>query len=447
MGKRLWIAAAIVAVIGGITVQQLVFGPGPTAFAGGKTVSLADYAGADPTGVPADLARLSPAKRGEYLTKAADCEVCHTAKGGAPYAGGFAFKLPFGSIYSTNITPDRETGIGAYSDTQFIAAVREGRRRDGANLYPAMPHPSFALMTDADAVAIKAYLFSLPPVRAPARANTLAFPFNSRALMGLWTLAFNRDKRFEPNTERSAEWNRGAYLSEALAHCSDCHTPRNLAFALDHRGKFAGAVTGGWYAYNISGNKDSGLGGWSDDALTAYLATGRAPGHGAASGPMGEVVDHSLAHLTPGDIKAMATYLRSVPAEDSGLPPRKLTAAPAAYNQGPAAGLEDTRGETLFAAACAGCHAWTGVSPLSPNATLVGARAVNDPTATNVAQAVLWGVHRKNADGDLVMPAFGAAYSDLEVAALANYVTARFGAKGARLSEGEVRKLREQAAP
>jgi len=441
MGKRLWIAAAIVAVVGGFAFQQLVLGPGPTDFAGGKTVSLTDYAGPDPTGVPESLAQLSLVQRGEYLTKAADCEVCHTAKGGASYAGGFAFKLPFGTIYSTNITPDRETGIGAYSDAQFITAVRQGRRRDGANLYPAMPHPSFALMTDADAVAIKAYLFSLPAVRAPARANTLTFPFNNRALIGLWTAAFNRDKRFEPNTERSAEWNRGAYLSEALAHCSDCHTPRNLAFALDHRGKFAGAVTGGWYAYNISSDKESGLGNWSDAALNAYLATGRAPGHGAASGPMGEVVDHSLAHLTAGDIKAMTTYLRSVPAEDSGLPPRKLTAAPAAWS----AGAQDTRGETLFAAACAGCHAWTGVSPLSPNATLVGARAVNDPTATNVAQAVLWGVHRKNAEGDLVMPAFGSAYSDLEVAALANYVTARFGAKGARLNEADVAKLREQA--
>ena len=441
MGKRLWIAAAIVAVVGGFAFQQLVLGPGPTDFAGGKTVSLADYAGPDPTGVPASLARLSLVQRGEYLTKAADCEVCHTAKGGAPYAGGFAFKLPFGTIYSTNITPDRETGIGAYNDAQFIAAVRQGRRRDGANLYPAMPHPSFALMTDADAVAIKAYLFSLPAVRASARANTLAFPFNNRALIGLWTAAFNRDKRFEPNTERSAEWNRGAYLSEALAHCSDCHTPRNPVFALDHRGKFAGAVTGGWYAYNISGDKESGLGGWSDAALAAYLATGRAPGHGAASGPMGEVIDHSLAHLTAGDIKAMTTYLRSVPAEDSGLPPRKLTAAPAVWN----AGAQDAQGEALFSAACAGCHAWTGISPLSPNATLVGARAVNDPTATNVAQAVLWGVHRKNAEGDLVMPAFGSAYSDLEVAALANYVTARFGAKGARLKEADVAKLREQA--
>ena len=441
MGKRLWIAAAIVAVVGGFAFQQLVLGPGPTDFAGGKTVPLADYAGADPTGVPASLAQLNPVQRGEYLTKAADCEVCHTAKGGAPYAGGFAFKLPFGTIYSTNITPDRETGIGAYSDAQFIAAVRQGRRRDSANLYPAMPHPSFTLMTDADALSIKTYLFSLPAVHAPARANNLAFPFNNRALIGLWTAAFNRDRRFEPNTERSAEWNRGAYLSEALAHCSDCHTPRNLAFALDHRGKFAGAVTGGWYAYNISSHKDSGLGAWSDAALAAYLVTGRAPGHGATSGPMGEVVDHSLAHLTPGDIKAMATYLRSVPAQDSGLPPRKLTAAPAVWNTG----LEDTRGETLFAAACAGCHAWTGVSPLSPNATLVGARSVNDPTATNVAQAVLWGVHRKNAEGDLVMPAFGSAYSDLEVAALANYVTARFGAKGARIGESDVAKLRKQS--
>jgi mono/diheme cytochrome c family protein len=305
------VAIAVVALGAGLWILR---GPGPLAFAEGPKVALTDYRAANPTGVPAALVQASLVERGAYLARAADCMACHTTKDGKEYAGGLGFKLPFGTLYSTNITPDKETGIGNYSDQDFLNAVHRGTRRDGVRLYPAMPFTSYTYMTDADALAIKAYLFSLPPVRASIPANTLTFPFNQRWSVIFWSALFNPDRRFEPDTSKSPEWNRGAYLTEALAHCGECHTPRNPAFALNNRQKFAGAVTAGWRAFNISSDKNTGVGAWSDDDLVSYLSIGHAPGHGTASGPMGEAVDHSLSHLAQPDIRAVVGYLRSVPA-------------------------------------------------------------------------------------------------------------------------------------
>src|SRR3984957_6762631 len=202
-----------------IATAYLALGPRPTDFAGGKRVVLSDYREQDPTGVPAELKSANLVERGEYLTHAADCVACHTAKDGAPFAGGRAFVLPFGTIYSTNITPDLGTGIGGYSDANFLDAVHKGIGRGGTRLYPAMPYASYTYMADADALAIKAYLFTLKAVQAAAPGNTLSFPFNQRSLMSLWSLLFNRDRRYEPNVERSAQWNRGAYFAEAMEHC------------------------------------------------------------------------------------------------------------------------------------------------------------------------------------------------------------------------------------
>src|SRR3984957_9946004 len=168
--------------------------------------------------------------------------VCHTSQGGKEYAGGLGFKLPFGMLYSTNITADKETGIGKYTDRDFLNAVHRGIRQDGARLYPAMPFTSYTYISDADALAIKAYLFSLPPVRAVAPANTLMFPFNQRWAMIFWSVLFYPDTRLDRKTRTSPKGNRGLYFAEALAHCGECHTPRNLAFALDNRKKFAGAL-------------------------------------------------------------------------------------------------------------------------------------------------------------------------------------------------------------
>ncbi len=436
------IAIAVVAVALGIWIIR---GPGPMAFADGPKVALADYRGADPTGVPAALAQASAVERGEYLAKAADCMVCHTTQGGKEYAGGLGFKLPFGTLYSTNITPDKETGIGNYSDQDFLNAMHRGVRRDGARLYPAMPYTSYTYVSDADALAIKAYLFSLPPVRAAAPENTLTFPFNQRWAMGFWSALFNPDTRFAPDTSKSPEWNRGAYLTEALAHCGECHTPRNLAFALDNRSKFAGAVTAGWRAFNISSDKTTGVGGWRDDDLVSYLSTGHAAGHGTASGPMGEAVDHSFSRMAPEDIRAMVAYLRTVPPTASAdLPATLAPPAPASPRDG--GGTPDPRGKMVFQGACVSCHGWSGESAISPFATLTGAWAVNDPGATNVAQIVISGTKRHTPEGAVSMPAFGDAYSDSEIAAVANYVTARFGTQGSKLTAQDVAELRKQTA-
>jgi mono/diheme cytochrome c family protein len=438
---------AIAAVLMALAAAFLwiVGGPGPMTFAGGSTVALAAYHAADPTGVPAQRANQSAIDRGAYLARAADCMVCHTTKNGAEYAGGLAFPLPFGTLYSTNITSDKDTGIGNYTDQDFLDAVQRGIRRDGARLYPAMPFASYTYMTDADALAIKAYLFSLTPVRSVNRTDTLIFPFNQRWAMGIWSLLFNKDARFQPNVAQSPEWNRGAYLAEALAHCGECHTPRNLAFALDNRKKFVGAVAAGWRAFNITSNAGSGVGAWRDDELVAYLSSGHALGRGTASGPMGEAVDESFSALSPTDIRALVTYLHSVPpVASSDLPATIAPPAPASPKSGGM--ISDVVGRRVFEQACVGCHSWTGVSAISPFATIAGARAVNDPSATNVAQIVISGTMRQTPPGALSMPAFGGSYSDVEIAAVANYVTGRFGSAPSKINEREVAELRQQTS-
>ena len=437
-------AAAIVgvALVGGIWI---ICGPDPLAFADGEKVTLEDYKAGNPSGVPVSLVKTSLIERGKYLADAADCVACHTSVGGKDYAGGLGIRLPFGTLYSTNITRDKETGIGKYSDQEFLNAVHRGIRRDGARLYPAMPFTSYTYMTDADALAIKAYLFSLPPVRVIAPANTLIFPFDQRWAMGFWAALFARNSRFEPDTSQSPEWNRGEYVAEALAHCGECHTPRSLAMALNNRRKFAGAVTAGWRAFNISSDKTTGIGAWSDEDIVSYLSIGHADGHGTASGPMGEAVDHSFSKLTPEDVYAVVTYLRSVPAIASpDLPATPAPPAPASHRQG--GGTPDPRGKMVFEGACVSCHGWTGESSISPFATLTGSWAVNDPSATNVAQIVISGTRRHTPEDVVSMPSFGNAYSNDEIAAVANYVIARFGSKRSQLTAQDVAELRKQTA-
>jgi mono/diheme cytochrome c family protein len=441
MRRIVTIVVVIIVIVG--TFAWRTFTRGPLAFADGPTVALADYHEADPTGVPAGLAAADVVKRGEYLAKAADCLVCHTAPGGEAFAGGLAFPLPFGTLYSTNITADLDTGIGNYSDRDFLNAVQHGIRRDGARLYPAMPYTSYTFLTEADALAIKAYLFSLPAVHSQNQRDALSFPFNQRWSMIFWSWVFNSATRFAPNTTKSAEWNRGAYIAEALAHCGECHTPRNLAFALDNRRKFGGALAAGWLAYNITSDEGTGIGSWSDGDIFAYLAKGHAVGRGTASGPMGEAVDHSFSQMEPKDIRALVTYLRSIPAVASSEPATIAPPAPAKPKEGGA--VADALGRKVFEQACASCHSWTGLSPLSPLATISGSRAVNDQTGTNVAQIVISGTQRFTL-GSMSMPAFGRTYTDTEIAAVANFVTGRFGSSVSKLTAKGVADLRGQTA-
>ena len=441
-GRKLGYLILVVAIVGLGVLAYYATRPSVFAFAGGSRVPLDQYQG-QPTGVPADFRDADPIARGRYLAEAADCRSCHTAEGGAAFAGGRPFKLPFGTLYTVNITPDKTTGIGNLTDAQFIDAVRRGIGPRGARMYPAMPYASYAYMTDADVLAIKAYLFSLAPVENKRPENTLKFPYNQRWLMAIWQGLFKPGESFQPVADKSPEWNRGAYLVEAMAHCGDCHTPRNLLQAIDNSKKFAGGAAEGWVAYNITSDSATGVGSWSDDEIAQYLATGHAKGRGTGSGPMGEAIALSFSKLTPSDIHAMVAYLRSVPAiATSDLPAPKAEIASADPKQGGAANA-DVRGEHVFAGACASCHGWTGTSPLSDRATLTGTRAINDPAATNVALMVLSGSKHPVAGAGIEMPSFGAAYTDEEIAAVSNYVTGRFGAQASAITAADVAKMRE----
>ena len=432
------VAVAIGAVVWTVT------GPGPLDFARQGQAPATPYAGPSPTGVPPELASADLVTRGQYLARAADCQGCHTVPGGQPFVGGRAFKTTFGTIYSTNITPDRLTGIGAWSDQDFLRAVHKGVRPDGQWLYPAFPYASYAHMADADALAIKAYLFTLAPVRRPPTPNDVLAPFDRRWLMGIWSALFDREGPFEPVAGHTPAWNRGAYLAEGLAHCGECHTPRTLLESLNNRRKFAGGLASGWNAYNITGERLTGVGAWSDGEFAQYLSTGHAQGRGTAGGPMAEAVDLGLRDLTPGDVQALVEYLRTVPAiRSTNVSPSLAGPAPASPKASvPVIG--EARGKRIFEGACASCHGWNGSGALTTYATLTGSRAVNDPSAANVAHAVLEGSHRRTPQGEIFMPAFGHAYSDAEIAAVANYVTGRFGAQPSRLTARDVSGMREQ---
>jgi len=381
--------------------------------------------------------------RGEYLTRAADCAACHTLPGGQPFAGGLAFRLPFGTIYAPNITPDPETGIGAWSDAEFVRALRRGIDRNGNNLYPAFPYTSYALLSTDDVLAIRAYLATQPPVHAETPRNELRFPFNQRYGLRAWNLLFVPGHPFTPDPAKDEAWNRGAYMVEALGHCGECHTPRNLIMALDNSRKFAGAEQVGWHAYNLTSDRTSGLGGWSDAQLAQYLSTGRADGHGPASGPMAEAIENSLRYLTQNDIRAMVAYLRGVAPQPDG--PPAVQAGASAVQGGAPAPMVDALGEHLFAQACQGCHLSNGEGRQSPWAALRGSHTAGDPAGTNLVQVLTHGTQIRTSQGVMFMHKFTGAYTDQELAALAEYATARFGFRHSTVTPEQIRRHREQA--
>jgi mono/diheme cytochrome c family protein len=388
--------------------------------------------------------------RGEYLAKAADCTACHTVPGSnKPFAGGFAFKMPFGTIYSSNITSDEATGIGSWSDDDFVRAVREGVRKDGQHLYPAFPYTSYTQLSRSDVLAIKAYLFSLPKISQPDRPNDLKFPFNQRWAMGFWNAAFFKSQRFQPDPAQSPEWNSGKYLAIALGHCGECHTPRNFGFGLEHGNELAGENLQGWRAYNITSDPVHGIGAWSNSDIASYLSTGHADGRGTASGPMAEAVDNSLRYLNPADTAALVAYLRSVPAREGKNPISvDAQAAPAMASNNAAPGGDsasaDNPGMKLFEGACASCHQWNGKGQQTPYASLLGTRGVNDVHGTNVTQILLQGSGVHAGGADVFMPKFGDAYSNTEIAALANYVIGHFGHKQGTVTPDDVAEHRKQ---
>jgi mono/diheme cytochrome c family protein len=384
--------------------------------------------------------------RGKYLIRAADCAACHSVPGGKPFAGGFAFHLPFGTLYSTNITPDKETGIGMWSDDDFVRALHQGIAKDGTHLYPAFPYPSYTGLSRDDAVAMKAYLFTLPAVHAPARANSLSFPFNQRWAMAFWNLVFLDEHRFRGDPALTSSQNRGAYIATALGHCGECHTPRNVGFAMEVGRQFGGAVQQGWYAYNITANKDYGVGDWSDQQIADYLNFGHAPDRGSASGPMGEAVGNSLQYLSRDDTATVISYLRHVEPQ-AGKPGSQINPAPtpmtASSTWKPGTpDADNALGRRIFEGVCASCHEWNGGGRQTIYASLAGSQTVNDPEGTNVIQVMLSGAKLQTNQGKGYMPSFSASYSDAELAAVANYVIGHFGGKTGQVTADAVRKKR-----
>lgn len=256
--------------------------------------------------------------RGKYIFDAADCVACHTdtANQGAPLAGGRRLDTPFGTFYSPNITPDAATGIGLWSDEEFLAALRHGRARDGSHLFPVFPYPSYTLMSDADIAALKGYLFSLPPVARENRPHEVRAPFGWRFLIAGWKALFFTPGPFRPDAGHDEKWNRGAYLATALGHCGECHTPRNFLGAPETDRTLAGTTEGpdGGSVPNITPDKETGIGGWSEDDIDTLLTLGMTPDGDFVGAGMGEVVSNSTSRLTPTDRAALIAYLKSLPA-------------------------------------------------------------------------------------------------------------------------------------
>jgi len=407
----------------------------------------------------ADSASTELVQRGQYLATAGDCVACHTAPGGKPFAGGLEIVTPLGKIVSTNITPSTTHGIGGYTLAQFGDALRHGVRADGAHLYPAMPYTAYAKVTDDDLAALYAYFRqAVQPVDVTPAATALPFPFSIRQTMAVWNLLFLDTKPFSPDASQSAEWNRGAYLVNGLAHCSTCHTPRNMLIAEDTGKSLGGGQVGAWYAPNISSDASSGIGGWSANELVTYLRTGRAEGKAQAAGPMAEAIDHSLRHLSDADLQAIAIYLKATAAV------RNSGDTQAAYIWGkPTAAFEEVRGlalpadsnqwtgAQLYDANCASCHQAQGggVAESFNGAHLPSLwhnTALGHANPSNLVAAILQGVQRQPGGANVLMPAFASTMSDTQVATLSNFLLKNYGNPSAQVTPELVRSLRSEGA-
>ncbi|QDH16763.1 c-type cytochrome [Swingsia samuiensis] len=420
---------------------------------------------AQPTAPVPESAKHPSISRGHYLAIAADCAACHTNnKDGQFLAGGYAIASPMGNIYSTNITPSKKYGIGNYTLEQFTRVLREGVRADGSNLYPAMPYDAYSQLTDADIKSLYAYIMhEVPAVDEAAPQTKLPFPFSIRASLGVWKLiARNRDTPYVFDHSQSDDWNRGRYLVDQLAHCGECHTPRNFFLVSKQSQYLAGSDVGSWRAPNITSDPISGIGGWSDDDLFEYLKTGKIA-HARAAGPMAEAVQHSLQYLPDRDISAMITFLRSVP------PIRSSADTAANFNHGghPSGyavlsafdrranstidGVTD--GAVLYEESCASCHQSNGRgTPDGQYPSLVGNTTTGQSDPTDLVASILYGVDRTVATHETLMPAFGAhalvqPLNDVQVASVADYVLSHFGNTRALVTPEFVHQIRTGGKP
>ena len=378
--------------------------------------------------------------RGEYLARAGDCIACHTVPAGKLFGGGRPMDTPFGTLFTPNISSDKETGIGNWSAAEFYTMMHSGKSRDGLLLYPAMPFASYTKVTRKDTDAIYAYLQSTPPIHQPNRAHELRFPFNQRSLLYGWRVLFLREGEYKPDPTQSVEWNRGAYLVEGLGHCTMCHTAINALGGNSPSKKFEGGLipVQNWYAPSLTSNKEAGLGDWSIQDISDLLQTG-VSNRGAVYGPMAEVVYDSFQYVSDDDIRAVAVYLKSLPAragEKSGPP----TAAVAE---------EKNRlfplGQKIYDAQCAICHSAKGQGKLPDFPPLANNQSIQMTSSVNPIRMVLNGGY---APGTMKnpkpygMPPFAQSLSDEEVAAVVTYIRTAWGNHGAPVSGQDVNQLR-----
>ena len=384
-------------------------------------------------------------KRGGQLASVGNCTACHTVPGGKPYAGGLPIATPFGTIYATNITPDTETGIGAWQEDAFRRAMREGVGRKGTHFYPAFPYDHFTLTNDNDISAIYAFLMTREPVRQENTPPQIAFPLNWRLFAAAWQMLFLHQGPYQPDTARNAEWNRGAYLVEGLAHCGACHTPRNALGAEEKGKRFGGGVAENWTATALNESSPAPVP-WTEEQLYAYLRTGFADQHGYAAGPMQPVVA-SLQHIPEADVRAIAAYLASFEGPRNQAARQKQAKTGLSFAQervfkvpaveggnattGTGGGQSNSEGAIIFAGACATCHHEGGRLPVSRPIPLALSSTVNDASPTNFVRIVLEGIHPPAGAGGPIMPGFAGALTNQQIVALANFVRQQFSQKPA----------------
>jgi mono/diheme cytochrome c family protein len=385
--------------------------------------------------------------KGRILASAGYCAACHTAPGGAPYAGNYPMATGFGTIYGSNITPDPETGIGAWSPAAFRRALHQGVDREGQNLFPALPYDHFTKMSDADTDAIYAYIMTdVAPVREVTEQASIPFPLNMRILQSGWKLLFVDSGRYAPDPSKSDAWNRGAYLVEGVSHCGACHTPRNALGAEEKSMQYAGAVVDRWTAPPLT-NANPAAVPWTASDFTVYLKTGSDPYHGVASGPMAEVTA-GLRQLPDSDLAAIGTYLGSVSgAAESN--PVVIPAVVASIDAGkPDPDYREDLGERLYVSACASCHynaTPASLAPEHPDLGIISATRLTDPS--NLIHTILDGVPASQGVHGVAMPAFRTAFTDSQIAAIAQYLrTAQAGLPPWPSLEATVSSVRAGAA-
>ena len=380
---------------------------------------------------PAQGADQAQVDRGRYLTSLGDCVACHTAKGGVRFAGGRPIETPFGTVLSANLTPDEATGIGRYTQDTFYRALHEGIDKDGHHLFPAFPYNYYTNVTREDSDAIFTYLRTIPAVSHALDRNQLRFPFNIRALTGVWNWMFLDRGPYQPDLQKTPEWNRGAYLAEGLGHCQACHTPKNMLGAPKKDEAFRGGMFGDWFAPDLTPNRRTGLGGWQRDALLEFLRHGL-NGHSAAAAEMGEVVAFSTSQMNDADLAALVTYLRDRPPS----PDVHAEAPPEAVMQ---------QGQAIWEDECSACHRMDGSGVPRYFPPIKASANLQQANATTVLHYILAGAHRAPTDRaptPFAMPAFWWKLDDGQIAAVATYARNSWGNQAAAVAADDVARLR-----